>query len=393
MTLMSTVKPRPIPEPVSLLFEEAVSLGASDIMLKNNQPPIINVSGSWERMDSYAKVTDNDVHRAIQDTHPNAGRLDIKKLLLDTGELNYRTSVEENAFRISVGLQSRNPYLVARPIPRVIPSLDELQMLPARKVTSGAMIDPVDTLKELALRKKGIVIVTGQTGSGKSTTLAAMINHINMTRRTHIITIEDPIEFIHRDRLSYFNQREVGSHEDVPSFELGVEHAMRQAPGVILIGEVRNRETMQAALQAAETGHMVFCTLHTRDAPGTIQRVYSMFPGSDRDQISVQFASAVVAVISQQLVPRENPAPGQRGRQLIAEIMVANDPIRIAMKNDGNFETKLRDALNATSNLGSLQMDRELVRACHLGLISEENVHLYAVQDHDKITALLKERA
>ena len=392
MSLISPLKARPIPEPVVLLLEEAVQLGASDIMLKNNQPPIINVNGSWEPMDSYSRLTDNDVHRAITDTHPNASRLDLKKLLHESGALNYRTSVEENAFRISAGLTSRNPYIIARPIPRIIPSLDDLQMMPARKATSGALIDPVDTLKDLALRKKGIVIVTGQTGSGKSTTLAAMINHINLTRRTHIITIEDPIEFIHRDRLSYFNQREVGNHEDVPSFELGVEQAMRQAPGVILIGEVRNRETMQAALQAAETGHMVFCTLHTRDAPGTVQRVYSMFPGADRDQVAVQFASAVVAVISQQLVPRENPQLGQRGRQLIAEILVANDPVRIAMKKEGNFETPLRDAINSTSVLGSLQMDRELVRAAHLGMISEDNARLYAIQDTDKINTLLREK-
>ena len=167
---------------------------------------------------------------------------------------------------------------------------------------------------------------------------------------------------------------------------------MRQAPGVILIGEVRNRETMQAALQAAETGHMVFCTLHTRDAPGTIQRVYSMFPGADRDQVAVQFASAIVAVISQQLVPRENPLPGQRGRQLIAEILLANDPVRIAMKKEGNFETPLRDAINSTSILGSLQMDRELVRAAHLGMISEDSARLYAVQDADKINGLLREK-
>jgi len=389
MTLISPLKARPIPEPVSLLFEEAVQLGASDIMLKNNHPPIINVNGSWEPMDSYSRLTDADVNRAINDTHPNAARVDLKKLLQDSGALNYRTSVEENAFRMSVGLSSRNPYIISRPIPRVIPTLDDLQMMPARKVTNGATIAPVDTLKELALKKKGIVIVTGQTGSGKSTTLAAMINHINMTKRTHIITIEDPIEFIHRDRMSYFNQREVGNYEDVPSFELGVEQAMRQAPGVILIGEVRNRETMQAALQAAETGHMVFCTLHTRDAPGTIQRVYSMFPGADRDQIAVQFASAIVAVISQQLVPRENPQPGQRGRQLIAEILVASDPIRVAMRKNENYETKIRDELNSTSNSGSLQMDRELVRAAHLGLISEDNARLFAVQDPDKINSLL----
>jgi twitching motility protein PilT len=364
-------------------------------MLKNNQPPIINVNGSWEPMESYSKLTDNDVHRAINETHPNASRADInlKELLHASGALNYRTSVEENAFRISAGLTSRNPYIIARPIPRIIPSLDDLQMMPARRATNDKLINPVDTLKELALKKKGIVIVTGQTGSGKSTTLAAMINHINITRRTHIITIEDPIEFIHRDRMSFFNQREVGDHEDVPSFELGVEQAMRQAPGVILIGEVRNRETMQAALQAAETGHMVFCTLHTRDAPGTVQRVYSMFPGADRDQVAVQFASAVVAVISQQLVPRENPQPGQRGRQLIAEILVANDPVRIAMKKEGNFETPLRDAINSTSILGSLQMDRELVRACHLGMISEDNARLYAIQDADKINALLREKS
>jgi twitching motility protein PilT len=395
MTLMPPLKLRAIPQPVSLLFEEAVQLGASDIMLKNNQPPIINVNGSWEPMESYCKLTDAEVHQVIKETHPNGTRTDVnlKELLHASGSLNYRTSVEENAFRISAGLTSRNPYVVARPIPRVIPNLDDLQMLPARKANNKEVIDPIDTLKDLALRKKGIVIVTGQTGSGKSTTLAAMIDHINATRRTHIITIEDPIEFIHRDRMSYFNQREVGSHEDVPSFELGVEQAMRQAPGVILIGEVRNRETMQAALQAAETGHMVFCTLHTKDAPGTVQRVYSMFPGADRDQISVQFASAIVAVISQQLVPRLNPQPGQRGRQLIAEILVVNDAIRVSMKIDKEtFETKIRDAINQTSNLGSLQMDRELVRAYHLGLISEESVRLYAVQqDYDKITALLKE--
>ncbi|GGR10100.1 twitching motility protein PilT [Deinococcus ruber] len=358
-------------------------MGASDIMLKNQQPPTINIDGNWKRMEKYQKLTDSDIHQAMYSCHPNKKEEDVKAQLMATGALNYRTSVEDHAFRISVGLQSGNPYIVARPIPRTIPSLDELNMLPPRPSTSGRLVNPVDTLRDLALRKKGIVIVTGQTGSGKSTTLAAMINHINVTRQTHIITIEDPIEFIHRDRQSFFNQREVGPHDDVPSFEHGVEQAMRQAPGVILIGEIRNRATMQAALQAAETGHMVFCTLHTRDVPSTLQRVFSMFPGPDRDQIAVQFASTVVAVISQQLVPKAHPHTGGRGRQLVAEILVANDAVRVNLrKNDKNLETMLRDAGNRESDAGNLQMDRELARAVHLGLISEDAARLFAVQDN-----------
>ncbi len=385
------IRLKPIPKPIAELLEEAVAMGASDVLLKNQQPPIINVDGAFRRLEQYEAVRDNDLYDAINQTHPMQKPEELKALLKEHGTLNYRTSVDENAFRISVGLQSGKPYLVARPIPRRIPTLNELELLPARADNAGQMVDPLDTLRTLALRKKGIVIVTGQTGSGKSTTLAAMIDHINATRQTHIITIEDPVEFIHRDKLSFFNQREVGPHDDVPTFELGVEHAMRQAPGIILIGEIRNRDTMRAALQAAETGHMVFCSLHTRDAPGTIQRIYSMFPGSDRDQVAVQLASALVAVISQQLVPRVSPSARGRGRQLVAEIMVANDPLRVAMKSNSNFETAIRDGINQNSGQGSLQMDRELVRACKLSLISEDAARLYAVQDAKIMDTLIRE--
>lgn len=390
---MTSVQTRlkPIPKPIAELLEEAVQMGASDVLLKNQQPPIINVDGAFRRLDQYETVRDNDLYDAINQTHPMQNPNELKALLKEHGTLNYRTSVDENAFRISVGLQSGKPYLVARPIPRRIPTLDELELLPARPDNAGQMVDPLDTLRTLALRKKGIVIVTGQTGSGKSTTLAAMIDVVNTTRQTHIITIEDPVEFIHRDKLSFFNQREVGPHDDVPTFELGVEHAMRQAPGIILIGEIRNRDTMRAALQAAETGHMVFCTLHTRDAPGTIQRIYSMFPGQDRDQVAVQLASALVAVISQQLVPRVSPSAKGRGRQLVTEIMVANDPLRVAMKSNSNFETAIRDGINQNSAQGSLQMDRELVRAYKLGLISEDAARLYAVQDAKIMDTLIRE--
>src|SRR5204862_8282869 len=209
-----------------------------------------------------------------------------------------------------------NVGMVLRLIPLDLPSLDELGMPPV--------------LKELPKQRQGLILVTGPTGSGKSTTLAAMINQINSTRKSNIITVEDPIEFVHPDKLGIVSQREVGI--DTESFTTALKYVVRQSPDVILIGEMRDVETMNVALQASETGHLVFSTVHTPSAGETMDRIVNMFPPHDKPQVSMRLAGALRAVVSQKLVPR---ADGN-GRVVAAEVMICT-PTVSKLIEDGHF--------------------------------------------------------
>ncbi|MFC6663671.1 type IV pilus twitching motility protein PilT [Deinococcus multiflagellatus] len=214
--------------------------------------------------------------------------------------------------------------------------------------------------------------MTGATGSGKSTTLAAMIRHFNDSEEGHIVTIEDPIEFIHRENKSIIHQRLVGPDNDTPTFLDGVEDAMRQAPDIILLGEVRDKETMTAALQAAETGHLVFCTLHTRDAPTTMQRVLGFYGAGEKESVRHQFANSLVAIISQQLVKRTQPDKQGRMRQLIMEVLQPNMGVRSIMRDETKAIQLIRDAQKSSGDLGNVTMDDQLILAAQQGVISNE---------------------
>ncbi len=211
-------------------------------------------------------------------------------------------------FRINLLRQRGTLGIVMRVIPIEIPTLEQLNLPPV--------------LSSIAERERGLVLVTGVTGSGKSTTLAAMIGHINRTRRKHIITLEDPIEFLHRDNLSSITQREIGM--DTDSFATGLRAALREDPDAVLVGEMRDTETIDIALKAAETGHLVFSTLHTQNAVQTISRVVAVFPPEEQEMVRVRLAETLVAVISQRLMPRKNGS----GRVAACEILMATAAIR-----------------------------------------------------------------
>jgi len=261
-------------------------------------------------------------------------------------------------FRCNIFNQRGTVGLVLRVIPRKIYTIDDL-MLPK-------------VLKTICQEQRGLVLVTGTTGSGKSTTLAAMIDLINATRTEHILTIEDPIEYLHRDNLSIVNQREVEA--DCKSFSSALRAALRQDPDVILVGEMRDLETIETALHAAETGHLVFSTLHTLDATETINRVISVFPPHHQKQVRLQIAAVLKGIISQRLVPR---ADGQ-GRVPAVEVMITTESVRSCIE-DKDKTKGLKDVIaSGTAQYGMQTFDQSLYFLLRQGLITEEEALLRA---------------
>jgi twitching motility protein PilT len=253
-------------------------------------------------------------------------------------------------FRINCYLQRGSVAAALRSIPTRVPTLQELGLPPI--------------VYELTERHSGLVLVTGQTGAGKSTTLACMIGHINQTRACHILTIEDPIEYLHNHGRSMVNQREMGS--DTFSFATALRSALREDPDVVLVGELRDLETVEAALTVAETGHLVFGTLHTRSAPQTIDRIVDVFPPHQQEQVRVLLASCLEAVITQQLIPRLNG----RGRVPALEIMLATSAIRNLIREAQTHQ--MPSVLETGRQYGMQTMDASLASLVQQGVISGE---------------------
>jgi twitching motility protein PilT len=252
-------------------------------------------------------------------------------------------------FRCNVFQQRGTIGLVMRVIPSRVPTVDELQLPPV--------------LKKIADEERGLILVTGTTGSGKSTTLAAMLNHINNARPTHIMTVEDPIEYLHRDHQSIINQREVRT--DTSSFASALRSALRQDPDVLLVGEMRDLETVETALLAAETGHLVFSTLHTLDAPESINRIIAVFPPHQQRQVRLQLASVLKAVISQRLMPRANHA----GRTAAVEIMIATPYIRDCIIDKEKTHSIHGAIAGGTSQYGMQTFDQSIFSLYTRGLV------------------------
>jgi twitching motility protein PilT len=330
--------------------------GASDLHLKVGNHPIARIRGKLTPMTQFKRLVQEDtiaMAYAIMASDKQKGK--FKENL----DLDIAYSVPSlGRFRCNIFNQRGTVGLVLRVIPRKIYTIDDL-MLPK-------------VLKTICQEQRGLVLVTGTTGSGKSTTLAAMIDLINATRTEHILTIEDPIEYLHRDNLSIVNQREVEA--DCRSFASALRAALRQDPDVILVGEMRDLETIETALHAAETGHLVFSTLHTLDATETINRVISVFPPHHQKQIRLQLAAVLKGVISQRLVPR---ADGQ-GRVPAVEVMVATETVRSCIE-DKDKTKLLRDTISAgTSQYGMQTFDQSLYFLLRQGLITEEEALLRA---------------
>jgi twitching motility protein PilT len=287
------------------LLETMVALGASDLHVAVGSHPVIRLNGSLERLDQFPRLLADDTQQLLY----RILSTEQQKHLEINRQIDVSHSIPGLArFRVNVYFQRESLGGAFRMIPAELKTLEDLG-LPAQ-------------LHELSKKPRGLVLVTGPTGSGKSTTLAAIVDEINRTRDDHIMTIEDPIEFLHRHKRCVVNQREIGT--DATSFASALRAALRQDPDVILLGEMRDLETIGTALTAAETGHLVFGTLHTQSAASTIDRMIDVFPGEQQDQIRAQIAGSLQGVITQTLLPTANGV----GRAAALEIMIPDDAIR-----------------------------------------------------------------
>jgi twitching motility protein PilT len=345
------------------LLLRAIELGASDVHLKLGQPPVVRHDGNLYGLEGFEALDDEYLESVLDSvTHANPAR---RRLFDESGDLDIAYTVEERRFRVN-GFRQRGAISFAfRIIPVEIPGFEDLG-LPAG-------------VKRLAGEHRGLVLVTGATGSGKTTTLATMLDYVNRSRQQHIVTIEDPIEILHPDRSCIVNQREVGL--DTESFEQALRRVLRQDPDIILIGELRDTETAQTALQAAESGHLVFSTLHTVDAAETLGRMIELFPAAKQQQVRSIMAGVLRGVISQRLLP----AVGG-GRVPAVEVMVTN--ARIADLIRENRADEVEDAIAAGEFYEMQTFMQHLIELVLEGRVDEEIAANAATNRHDFLVAL-----
>ena len=337
------------------LLRTAVERKASDLHLKVGNHPYLRIDGSLGAMAELTRISPEDMLSMAFSMMTNRQKQKFK----ETAELDMAYGVAGlGRFRVNIFQQRGNVGMVLRVIPTKIQTIEELHL--------------PKVLERICEEQRGLVLVTGTTGSGKSTTLAAMVDRINSTRSDHIITIEDPIEFLHRDKKGFVNQREV--EVDTASFPVALRAALRQDPDVILVGEMRDLETIQTALLAAETGHMVFSTLHTLDATETIQRIIAVFPPPEQKQIRLLMASTLKAIVSQRLVRRSDG----KGRVPAVEVLIATAYVRDCIINPEKTRL-IHDAIaSGTSQYGMQTFDQSLYELYTSGLITFEEALLRA---------------
>jgi twitching motility protein PilT len=328
-------------------FTALVQRGGSDLHLKVGRPPLMRIKGELLPTE-YPVIGKEEMKKLLL---PMLTEMQIKKLENER-EIDFSYFVEGLArFRGNIFHQMGYLGAVFRVIPVQIMTIDELKLPPV--------------LKELVFRNQGIILVTGPTGSGKSTTLAAMIDYLNMNRSDHIITIEDPVEFVHRDKKCVINQREVGF--DTRSFSEALKRALRQDPDVILVGEMRDPETISIAMTAAETGHLVFSTLHTNDAKQSIDRIIDTFPPEQQHQVRMQLAMTLCAIISQRLIKKLDGS----GRVAVIEVMINTPTIR-KMIEEGKIGA-IDKAIHDSASLYKMQtMNQHLFQLVKEGTITQE---------------------
>ena len=342
------------------LLELTVKEGASDLHLTVGISPIIKVNGKLVRLEhEILRPEDTEAYarEILQDAYEKYDAI---------GEYDTSYSIHgKGRFRVNIYKQRNSTALAIRVISLDMPTLDSLGY--------------PETLKDICNLKRGLVLVTGPTGSGKSTTLAALINEINSNRESHIITIEDPIEFLHKHNKSIVHQREIG--KDTLSYERALKAALREDPDVILIGEMRDLETISTAITAAETGHLVFSTLHTIGAAKTIDRIVDVFPPHQQEQIKIQLASVLQIIISQQLV---ETVDGDRNAAL--EIMVATPAIKNLIREGKTHQ--IESSIQTGSKYGMRTMDMELANLYREGIITQETAMNSAI-DREILSRLL----
>ncbi|MBO8430853.1 type IV pilus twitching motility protein PilT [Spirochaetes bacterium] len=292
---------------ISELLEKLVKDGGSDLHISSNLPPAIRIDGKLKRMD-YPPLSPDDVENLLFPMLSNEQR----RRLEQEWELDFSYGIEGlSRFRVNFYKDKGNYAAAFRTITSKVPTFDQLGL--------------PEIVRTTAEKPRGLILVTGPTGSGKSTTLAAMVDYINSTRPEHILTIEDPIEFVHSSKTSIVHQRELGM--DTRSFANALKSALREDPDIILVGEMRDHETIALALTAAETGHLVFGTLHTSSASQTVDRIIDVFPEGQQQQIRVQLANSLQAVFSQTLLPKLQPDGTKKGRVMAQEIMLVTPAI------------------------------------------------------------------
>jgi len=327
------------------LLRFAIERGASDLHISAGEPPMVRIQGDLVRIDHPALLAD-ETHRLIFEVMNDVQRRRFQENL----EVDFAYTLGTGArFRINAFMHERGEGAVFRQIPQKIPRLDDLGLPPI--------------LKTLANAEKGLVLVTGPTGSGKSTTLAAMIDMINETMAGHILTLEDPIEFVHKPKRALVNQREIGSQSK--SFNAALRSALREDPDVILVGELRDLETMSLALTAAETGHLVFGTLHTASAPKTIDRIIDVFPVDQQAQIRTMLSESLLGVVAQMLVKKKNG-----GRQAALEILLGTPAVKNLIREGKTHQ--LLSVMQVTGKLGMQTLEASLVELVTAGTISLE---------------------
>jgi twitching motility protein PilT len=356
----------PIPSPMDLisLLTRVVASGASDVHFKLGQPPVIRLDGDLEPIDDEPPLGEAQLEAILDEVTSVAPRR--RQLFDESGDLDIAFSHPTlPRFRVNGFRQRGATSFAFRIIPSEIPSFESLGL------PSG--------IRRLAEEHRGLVLVTGPTGSGKTTTLASMLDHINRTRRQHVVTIEDPIEVLHPDRGCIVNQREVGL--DTASFEQALRRVLRQDPDVILIGELRDTETAHTALQAAESGHLVFSTLHTIDAAETLGRMIEFFPPEKQQQIRSILAGTLKGVVSQRLLPKSDG-----GRLPAVEVMVTN--ARIADLIRENRPDEIPDAIEAGEFFEMQTFSQSLIELVLRGDVDREVAANAATNRHDFLVAL-----
>lgn len=330
---------------ITKLLEFAFQQDASDIHISSGESPMMRIHGSMKRLKA-PPLTSEDTHALLYDIMNDGQR----KVFEEFSDIDFSMQLGDLArFRVNVFRQQRGMGAVFRKIPTKILSIEELSLPPI--------------IGELTNRPKGLILVTGPTGSGKSTTLAAMIDLINQKEEGHILTIEDPIEFVHPSKKCLVNQREIGPHSK--SFSNALRASLREDPDIILVGEMRDLETIQLALTAAETGHLVFGTLHTSSAPKTVDRVIDVFPPAQQQQVRAMFAESIQAVITQTLCKKTGG-----GRIAALEILIGTTAVKNLIR-EGKIH-QIPGVMQTSQNIGMQTLEMHLKDLVNRGLISRE---------------------
>lgn len=348
---------------IDIILKKAVEVKASDIHITVGLEPILRLHGKLTKLGN-TPFTQEDVISFVN----HILKEEDKKTLETQGEVDLSYSISNvSRFRLNVFKQKGNYAMAFRVISNKIPSMDELGL-------------PVDIIRTLSRKQRGLILITGPTGSGKSTTLAAMVDYMNTNLGRHIITIEDPIEYVHNHKSSIITQREIGS--DTKSFANALRASLREDPDTILVGEMRDPETISTALTAAETGHLVLSTLHTVGAAKTMDRIVDSFPTEQQQQIKTQMATVIEGVISQQLLPKADGT----GKVAALEIMTGTSAVRNLIREGKNYQ--LPAILQTSVKDGMQTMDNELLKYYKKGVIDTQSLQRYAV-DFDYIKTQL----